>query len=154
MEKNFYFLVLFLLICSCSINEKPVFIKIDNLKLISAKSDTIRLKANAFFQNPNDVGGTIATDEIKVIVNGAEVAQVSSDEFKVPARDEFTVPLKVVIPTRKIFENNKNGILGGILNSVLNKSVKVQFKGDLQYNVFGYSSNYPVDIIQDLKIKL
>ncbi|WP_439132300.1 LEA type 2 family protein [Polaribacter sp.] len=153
MKKTFYFLVLCIGILSCSINKKPVFIKVDNLKLISVKKDTIRLKANAFFQNPNDVSGTIATDEIKIYVNGAAVAQVSSDEFKVPARNEFTVPLKVVIPTREIFKNNKNGILGGLLNSVLNKSIEIQFKGNLQYKVFGYASNYPVDITQNLKIK-
>lgn len=142
-----------MLMCSCNINEKPVFIKIDNLQLISFKRDTIRLKANAFFKNPNDVGGKIATDEIKVIINDIEVAQVSSDEFKVPARNEFTVPLNVAIPAKKVFDNNKNGFLGGLLSSVLKKSVKVKFKGDLKYKVFGYSSNYPVDITQDVKIK-
>lgn len=141
------------MICSCSVSEKPVFIKVDKIKLISAASDTIRLKAEAFFQNPNDVGGKISTDEIKVIVNGAEVAQVSSDEFKVPARNEFTIPLKVVIPTKRVFENNKNGILGGLLNSVLNKSIKIQFKGDLKYKVFGFSKIYPIDTTQELKIK-
>tara|TARA_R110002126_G_scaffold286314_1_gene437891 strand:+ start:7715 stop:8179 length:465 start_codon:yes stop_codon:yes gene_type:complete len=154
MRKAIYFLGLFILMCSCNVNKKPVFIKIDNLKLISFKNDTIRLKANAFFQNPNDVGGKISTDEIKVIVNGTEVAQVSSDEFKVPARNEFTMPLKVAISAKQIFKNNKNGILGGLLNSIFKKSIKVQFKGDLKYKVFGYSSNYPVDITQDLKIKL
>lgn len=154
MRKAFYFLGLFILMCSCNVNKEPVFIKIDNLKLISFKNDTIRLKANAFFQNPNDVGGKISTDEIKVIVNGTEVAQVSSDEFKVPARNEFIMPLKVAISAKQIFKNNKNGILGGLLNSILKKSIKVQFKGDLKYKVFGYSSNYPVDITQDLKIKL
>lgn len=154
MRKAFYFFGLFILMCSCNVNKEPVFIKIDNLKLISFKNDTIRLKANAFFQNPNDVGGKISTDEIKVIVNGTEVAQVSSDEFKVPARNEFTMPLKVAISAKQIFKNNKNGILGGLLNSIFKKSIKVQFKGDLKYKVFGYSSNYPVDITQDLKIKL
>lgn len=154
MRKAFYFLGLCILMCSCNVNKEPVFIKIDNLKLISFKNDTIRLKANAFFQNPNDVGGKISTDEIKVIVNGTEVAQVSSDEFKVPARNEFIMPLKVAISAKQIFKNNKNGILGGLLNSIFKKSIKVQFKGDLKYKVFGYSSNYPVDITQDLKIKL
>ena len=152
MRKAFYFLGLLLLLYSCKINKEPVFIKIDNLQLVSFKRDTIRLKANAFFQNPNDVGGKIATDEIKVIINDIEVAQVSSDEFKVPARNEFTVPLNVAIPAKKVFDNNKNGFLGGLLNSVLKKSVKVKFKGDLKYKVFGYSSNYPVDITQDVKI--
>lgn len=150
--KNFlYLLLLFLIISSCSVNKQPVFIKVDNVKISSFKSDTIQLKAEAFFENPNDVGGEISTDEIKVIINGAEVAQVSSEEFKVPARKEFVIPLVVVIPAKKVFENNKNGILGGLLNSIINKSIKVQFKGDIEYKVFGFSKEYPVDHIQEIK---
>ena len=115
MKKLVYFLVLFLVISSCSVKEKPIFLKVDNIKITSTSTDTIHLKAEAFFKNPNDLGGQISTDEIKVIINGAEVAHVSSEEFKVPARNEFTIPLKVVIPTKNVFENNKNGLLGGIL---------------------------------------
>ena len=133
-------------------NKQPVFIKVDNVKVISLRSDTIRLKADAFFENPNDVGGKISTDEIKVIVNGTEVAQVSSDEFKVPARKEFTIPLKVVIPTKKIYENNKNGILGGLINSFLKKSIKVQFKGNLKYKFFGFKKDFIVDQTQEIKL--
>lgn len=139
------------MISSCSVNKQPTFIKVDKVKVTSFSGDTIRLKAEAFFTNPNDVGGKISTDEIKVIVNGAEVAQVSSEEFKVPARKNFTIPLVVVIPARKVFENNKNGILGGLLNSFLKKSIQVQFKGDIKYKVFGYSNVYPVDEIQEIK---
>jgi len=138
---------------SCSVKEYPVFIKVDNVKLIAATSDTIRLQANAYFKNPNDVSGKISTDEIKVIINGAEVAQVSSDEFKVPARNEFSIPLNIVIPSKRIFENNKNGILGGLINSIFKKSIKVTFKGNLKYKVFGFSNTYPVDMTKDLKIK-
>lgn len=151
MKNILYFTLLIIIISSCSVNKQPTFIKFDNLKVASFSGDTIRLKAEAFFTNPNDVGGKISTDEIKVILNGAEVAQVSSEEFKVPARKDFTIPLVVVIPARKVFENNKNGILGGLLNSFLKKSIKVQFKGDIKYKVFGYSSVYPVDQIQEIK---
>lgn len=153
MKKVLYFLVLIFVMSSCAVKKKPVFIKVDNVKIISVAADTIRLKAEAFFKNPNDVGGKISTDEIKVIINGAEVAQVSSEEFKVPARKEFTIPLKVVIPAKRVFENNKNGILGGLINSILNKSIKVQFKGDLKYKVFGFSNVYPIDKTEEIKIK-
>ncbi|CAM1354326.1 LEA type 2 family protein [Tenacibaculum insulae] len=151
--KNLAFFIVILFITSCSVKKKPIFIKVDNIKIMSVASDTIRLKADAFFKNPNDISGKIATDKIKVIVNGAEVAQVSSDEFKVPARKEFAIPLKVVIPAKKVFENNKNGILGGLLNSIINKSVKVQFKGDLKYKVLGFSHTYIIDKTEDIKIK-
>jgi hypothetical protein len=151
MKNILYFTLLIIIISSCSVNKQPTFIKVDNVKVASFSGDTIRLKAEAFFTNPNDVGGKISTDEIKVILNGAEVAQVSSEEFKVPARKDFTIPLVVVIPAGKVFENNKNGILGGLLNSFLKKSIKVQFKGVIKYKVFGYSSVYPVDQIQEIK---
>ena len=152
MKNILYFSILFLLITSCAIKKKPVFIKVDNVKIISISSDTIRLKAEAFFKNPNDVGGKISTDEIKVIINGAEVAQVSSEEFKVPARKDFVIPLKVVIPAKRVYENNKNGIIGGLINSILNKSLKVQFKGDLKYKVLGFSNVYPIDKTEEIKL--
>ncbi|TYP99060.1 late embryogenesis abundant protein [Tenacibaculum adriaticum] len=153
MKNLGYFLVIFFLITACSVRKKPVFLKIDDVKILSYRTDTIRLQANAYFKNENDVGGKISTDEIKVIVDGAEVAQVSSEEFKVPANKEFSIPLKVVIPAKKVFENNEGGILGGLLNSVLNNSLKVQFKGDIKYKVWGYSSIYPIDKTEEIKIK-
>ncbi|MBT7815395.1 MAG: hypothetical protein HN566_01500, partial [Polaribacter sp.] len=89
---------------------------------------------------------------IKVIVNGEEVAQVYADEFKVPARNDFSIPLKVMIPTKRIFENNKNGILGGLIASILKNKVKVQFKGNLKYAVFGFTKEFLVDKTQEMKI--
>lgn len=151
MKKLLYFFVL-AFILSCSIKEKPVFIKVDDLKISSITADTIRLKAKAFFKNPNDIGGKLATDEIKVLIDGVEVAQVSSEEFKVPAREEFFIPLKVVVPAKKVFKNNKNGILGGLLNSLLNKSIKVHFKGDLKYKVLGFSHVYIIDKVEEIKL--
>ena len=153
MKKLVFFIVVLLTI-GCSVKEKPVFIKVDDVKIMSVTPDTIHLNANAFFKNPNDIGGKISTDEIKVLINGDEMAKVSSEVFKVPARQEFAIPLKVVIPTEKIFSNNGNGILGGLINSLLSKSVKVQFKGDIKYKVLGFSHIYSIDKTEDIKIKL
>ena len=70
-----------------------------------------------------------------------------------PARKEFTIPLNVVIPSKKVFDNNKNGIFSGLINSFLNKSIKVQFIGDLTYKVFGYFNKYSIDKTEEIKIK-
>ncbi|MEQ3499176.1 LEA type 2 family protein [Tenacibaculum sp. SSH1-16] len=153
MKKFIYFLPFLLLIISCSVKQKPIFLKVDDIKLLSVSTDTIRVGANAYFENPNDIGGKIATDEIKVLIDEVEVAQVSSEEFKVPARKEFHIPLKVVIPSKRVFENNKNGILGGVLNSLINQRLKIHFKGDLKYKVLGFSHVYPIDRVENVKIK-
>lgn len=152
MKKLIYFIVLFLVISSCSVNKEPVFLKVDNVKVISIASDTIRLKAEAFFENPNDVGGKIATDNLSIFVNNSEVAQVFSDDFKVPARKEFAIPLHVVIPTKRVFENNKNGILGGLLNTIFNKSIKIQFKGNLQYKFLGFKKVFVINQTKEIKL--
>jgi len=137
---------------SCAVKKKPIFIKVDDVKIVSVTMDTIRLKAAAFFENPNGVGGTISSDKIQIIVKDASIASVYVDEFKVPARASFSVPLMAVIPTKKVFQNNKNGILGGLINSFLNKSIKLRFKGNLKYKVFGFSNTYPIDKIQEIKL--
>ncbi|CAL2064221.1 Late embryogenesis abundant protein [Tenacibaculum sp. 190524A05c] len=152
--KNILYLVLIsVFLLNCSVKKKPTFIKVDEIKFLSLRSDTVRLQAKAFFKNENDIGGKLSTDEIKVIVNGAEVAQVSSEEFKVPANKEFSIPLNVVIPANKVFDNKKGGILGGLLSSLINKKVDVQFKGDIKYKVLGFSNTYTVDKTQEVKIK-
>lgn len=154
MKKFLIFFVISIIVVGCSVQKKPIFLKLDEVKFNSFKADTVKLQAKAFFKNENDIGGKISTDAINVLIDGIEIAKVSSEEFKVPANKEFSVPLKVEIPTAKIFKNQKNGLLGGLLNSLLSKKVKVQFKGDIKYKVLGFSSTYAVDKTQELKIKL
>lgn len=153
MKRGLYFLGLFLLIYSCSVKNPPEFIKVDAIELVSISSDSIHLQAKAYFKNPNIVGGKISTDEIKVFVNDVDVAKVSADEIEVPARKEFTVPLKVVIPSKRIFENNKRIFLGGLINSILKSKVKVQFKGKLKHSVFGFKTDFLIDKTEEIKIK-
>jgi len=152
--KNFlYFIFLITLLSSCTFNEQPVFLKIDNVKVISFKDGVVSLKADAFFENPNDVSGKISTDEIAVIVNDIEVAKVFSDEFSVPAKENFTVPLTANIPANKILEANKSNALNSILNSLLTNKINIRFKGNLKYTVFGYKSEFLVDEVEEIKIK-
>jgi hypothetical protein len=153
MKNVLYFSALILLISSCAVQKEPVFIKVDNVEVLSYALDTIKLKAAAFFENPNDVGGNISTDELKIFVNGEEVAQVFSDDFKVPARKAFSVPLIAHIPTKNILSSNKNGVLEGLLISLFTKKVTVRIKGKLQYVVFGFKRNFLVDKTQEIKIK-
>ena len=152
MRKVLYLMPIFLWLINCSITEKPIFIKVDHIKIIKANARKVILKADAFFKNPNHIGGELTTDSIQVWINGEKIAKVSSEPFKIPAREEFTVPMLVEIPTKRIFENNKDGILSGLINAVLNKRVKVQFKGNLYYKVLGYSNAYTIDKTQEIKL--
>lgn len=136
---------------SCTVNKKPEFIGVENIKVLESTSKYITLTADAFFVNPNDIGGELQTDEIKVIVNNNEMSTVSTELFKVPAKKEFSIPLKANIPTDSLFSNKS---IGGLIGSLFSKKVKVQYKGVIKYKVFGFSYTYTVDKTEDIKIKL
>ncbi|SHM74840.1 hypothetical protein [Polaribacter sp. KT 15] len=153
MKNILYFSLLFLLIFGCSVQKEPVFVKVDNVKVVSFAADTIKLKAIAFFENPNEVGGKISTDDLAVFVNDTEVAQIFSEDFKVPARDNFSIPLIAHIPTKNFLNSNKNGMLEGLINSFISKKISVRIKGNLEYVVFGFKRDFLVDKTEEIKIK-
>lgn len=144
------FSLIFTLLFNCSVTEKPEFLKLDNIKVVDSNSKNITLSADAFFLNNNDVGGTLKTDDLKVFINDNEVATIVSDEFDVPKRKNFTIPLTVKVDTEKLIDKNS---LGGLLGSLISQKLKVQYKGEIKYKIMGYSSTYSVDEIQDVKIK-
>jgi hypothetical protein len=150
--KKIIYIVLLVTLCNCSINKEPVFVKLGNYKVTNFTNENVHLKVDAFFKNPNDVGGKISTDDIMVIINNQEVAKIIANEYDVPVRKEFTMPLEVDIPTKKIFNDKKNGILQGLINSLLKRSVKVQLKGNLQYRFLLFKKNFVVNHTKEIKL--
>ena len=143
---TFVFVVL-----SCTINEAPEFIGIENIKVLESTKTHITIKGEGMFKNPNDIGGELKADGIKVYINGNEMATVSSESFDVPAKNEFTIPLIVKIPTDSIF-SNKN--LGGLIGSLFSKKIEVKYRGEILYKVLGFSHSYNVEETEIIKIKL
>lgn len=135
---------------SCTVKEKPEFIRVKNIRVVESTSKYVTLSAEALFMNPNDIGGKLKTDKIKVLVNDTEMATVSTESFKVPPKKEFTIPLKASIPKDSII-SNKN--LGSLISSLFSKKIKVQYKGDIKYKVFGFSYTYTIDETEHVKIK-
>lgn len=144
-------MIFFGLFLSCSVNKKPEFLRVENIKVLASDSESITLTADAFFNNLNNVGGTLQTDEIKVFVNDNEISTISSERFKVPAKKEFSIPLKTKILTKTILSD---GNIGGLIGSLFSKKIKVQYVGTIKYKVLGFSHKYEIDTTEDVKIKL
>ncbi|SFZ92178.1 Late embryogenesis abundant protein [Flaviramulus basaltis] len=138
-----------MLLFGCSVNEKPQFIGLENIKVLESTPKYVTITADALFINPNDIGGSLKTDEIKVFVNDNEMATVSAENFKIPAKNKFSMPLKTKVPTDSLF-SNKN--LSGLLGSLFSKKVKAQYKGIIEYSTFGFSYSYNIDKTEDVKI--
>ncbi len=151
MHKSTILFILTLTFFSCSVKKKPEFLKVENIKIKESSKEFITLTANAYFKNPNIVGGKIATNGISIYVNDLLMAQVSSEEFKVPSKKAFTIPLEAQIPTERLLDR-KN--LSGLLNSLINRKIKVQYKGIIDYKVLGFSDSYHIDRTENVEIKL
>ena len=108
MKKLIILLTVFIGLTSCSVKEKPEFIGVKNMKVVNATSKYVHIKAEALFKNPNDIGGKLLTDGIKVLVNDVEMATIVSEEFKVPAKKAFAIPLQAKVPVKKLLSTNKN----------------------------------------------
>lgn len=157
-NKTLYFtrkLLLILLFSSlfinCSIKEKPEFVSVKNIAVTDSNSQSITLKADALFKNPNAISGKLWTDKIKVFVNSNEMAIVLSEAFDVPSKAEFTIPLVAKIATKELI-SDKN--LSGLLSSLFSQKLEIQYKGDIEYKVFGFSHKYSLDKTETVKIKL
>lgn len=151
--KKIYWFLFAIVLSSCSVKQKPEFIKIDDIRLLSTQLDTVKLGVNAYFKNPNTVSGKIQVEDMRVAFNKEQVALVSSEEFKVPAKSEFTIPLQVAIPTSKIFKNSNKGILAGLINSIFTKTIEVHIKGDLRYKMYAFSKVYHIDKTEKITIQ-
>lgn len=150
MKKLILSLVITLSVLSCSFTKKPEFVGLQKVKVIDSNSKLITLSANALFKNPNNIGGKLKTNDLRVYINNTKVAIVNSEEFKVPSKKEFKIPLTVTIPIDSIIDTKS---LGGLLGSLLSQGLKVQYKGNIDYKILGYSSTYIVNKTQDVKIK-
>lgn len=151
LKRTALILLSFSLVFNCTVTEAPEFLGLDNIKVVNPNIKNITLSADALFSNPNDVGGTLKTDDLKVYINDTEVATFVSDPFKVPSKKNFKIPLTVAIATDSIIDRKS---LGGLLGSLISQQLKVHYKGEIKYKVLGYSSVYEVDETQDVKIKL
>ena len=151
LRKNVILLTIVLLVFGCKVKEKPEFVGVENIKVLESNSNYVTFSADAVFVNPNDIGGELRTDAIRVYVNDNEMASVSTESFKVPAKKEFTIPLKADISTDSIL-SSKN--IGDLIGSLFNKRIKVQYKGDIKYKVLGFSHKYHIDKLEEVKIKL
>ncbi|MCA0133063.1 LEA type 2 family protein [Winogradskyella sp. D23] len=140
-----------ILFFGCKIKEKPEFLGLNKIKVVNVDSQNITLSADALFKNPNDVGGILKTKGLKVFVNEKKVANIVSEEFDVPSKNEFTIPLVVSIATDSLVDKNN---LGSLLGSLISQRLKVRYQGEINYKVLGFSSAYNIDEERIIKVKL
>lgn len=145
--------LLSILIYSCTYNEKPIFISVENIELLKISNKQVTFKANAVFQNKNDIGGELVTDNITVFANNILIGQLKTEQFNVPARDTFTIPLTGHFSAEKILNNKNNDLINNVLSILTSKKIPITFKGNVIFKKGSFSYSYSIDQTNNVTLK-
>ena len=140
------------LFTGCSLSKKPEFKYISTIEFKNISMRNVTVVANAVFENPNHLNGTLSIDDIHIFVDNIDVGTISSEEFDVPSKKEFTIPLQGNFSLSKIYEKEKNNIVSSVLKFAQTDSLLVQYKGTIRYHLGNFS--YPYKIDKEQKISL
>jgi len=152
MKKVLLLLTIFTIVTACSINKKPTFKQISTIQVKNISLRNVTVIADAVFDNPNHLKGTLSLDDIHIFVDNIDVGIISSQEFDVPAQEEFTIPLQGSFSLSKIYKDNKSNLLNSVLKLTQTDSLIVQYKGKIRYHLGNFS--YPYKINEEQKISL
>jgi hypothetical protein len=111
------------------------------------------INANANFENYNDIGGVLELKRLEVFANDIKISHVNTKKFKVHANDKFSIPIRASFSPKQIFDDQKKGLLGNILNTIANKEVKLDYKGVITYSLGDFSYDYPIDFTDKVILK-
>ena len=138
---------------NCSGPQEPVYKGFSDIKADMISTKRITLSGEAQYYNPNALGGEVVSTDIQVIVNDIPAADIQqTTSIPVPAESDFSLPLICNIEPKTIFENDRNGALGGIINAVLSKKVDVHYQGEIVVKFAGVSFALPVDVEDEVEL--
>lgn len=153
MKKLLLLLTICLCFTTCSIPKKPELSHIGYISVKHVDIQEITVTADAIFNNPNNLQGTLSIEDLHIFVDNVDVGTISSQKFDVPAKAEFTIPLEGSFSPSKIYKNNKNNILGNILKIIQTDSLAIQYKGIIRYHLGDFSYPYKIDKLQKVRLK-
>ena len=153
MNKFLLLSTIFICITSCSVSKKLEFKYIDTIEVKNISMRNITLKADAVFNNPNNVKGKLSIEDMHIFVDNIDAGIVSAQEFDVPKKNEFIIPLEGTFSLSKVYKENKNSILGSVLKVIQTDSLNIQYKGVIRYHLGSFSYSYRINKEQKVRLK-
>jgi LEA14-like dessication related protein len=144
---NLLVLLTIIMVTSCSgLKEDIEFKGIKNV-VVDGTTEP-RLKAEAFFYNPNNKRMRLKKIDVEVFANGKKVAEIDQKLTTViPAHDNFSIALDVKLAMKEL------GFLDTLLGMIGGKKMEIQYKGSLKLTYHGLPIRVPVDYKDQIRVK-
>ena len=109
------------------------------------------LLADAIYYNPNAVGVTLTKTDLQLEINTEKVGQINQiQNVQIPAKSEFTVPLRIDATTNMLSDN----WLGNAISILGKKEIDVSYSGTSTIEVAKIPIQIPVNYSEKIKLKL
>ncbi|MCP3930222.1 MAG: hypothetical protein GY705_14105 [Bacteroidetes bacterium] len=150
--KNLLILFILLSLSACTVTENVEFKKIENVQFKGATlQGDITLTANAILNNPNDFGVEIKRIQSKVFIDDKEVSNLRQEvSTQMTANSDFSLPLEIDIPAKKVF-GDVGGLIGGLLK---NKTVLLKMESVVTLDILGKEVDIPYTHEEEKGLKL
>ena len=149
MKSTILFAFILIFLASCTFEEAVKFEKINNVKLTSVEDGMVNLTAEAYFYNPNDIGGKLKSIDLEVLLTNSSLARISQQEHLViEENSSFSIPFKASFA----MEDIQQGFLDNLLSIVSGKKIKLHFKGEIKISTWGFTQTVPVDYYEEVKL--
>ena len=135
---------------ACEAPQKPEFKYIKNVKFSSLKGNNVILDADVILHNPNPFGLTLTATNLDVSVNNKRAGNVEQTfDTEVAAASDFSVPVKIGIDQKII----SGDLLNTAMNFLLNKKVKVHYKGYVTVKALDIPIDIPIDNEEEVTMR-
>jgi len=135
---------------ACEAPQKPTFKTMKNVQLSSLKNNKITLTADAILNNPNAFGLTLTATDLDVSIDGKKAGNVKQTlDTEIPASSDFTIPVKMDIDQKMI----SGDLLNTAMNFLLNKKVKVHYKGYVTVKALDIPIDIPIDNEEEVTMR-
>lgn len=141
-------LIFTLLFFSCKLQD-PEFKGIQNISIENISANEILVKGEGSFYNPNSIGITLETVNVKLYLEEEELGICEQTlNKKIEAKSDFTVPIEVKFPPEKLYKN----LLQNFFGLLSKKEYEVRYVGEVTAQKFGFSFKIPVNQRKKIKI--
>ncbi len=139
---------------ACTLTETPSFINVDNVVVKEAKAKSVSIDADLVFYNPNDLGVRLEKVTIIPIVNEIEMGAVTATKkVEITSKGNFVIPVNFSFNPKAMWQEEKGGLIGSLVNTFLNKPVNIKYKGIVTLEIAGVSIDVPVDYSEEVLLK-
>ncbi|SDD68286.1 hypothetical protein [Niabella drilacis] len=126
-----------LLLSSCMRYQDIKFVGIDQVKMGKIGMNETTMEMNLIFNNPNKLGALLNSAGGKAWIQDIYIGDfLLNEDVKIPARSDFSVPVRLKVNLKELVNNS--------LNLIMRDSVTIRLDGNARLSKGSIIKNFPL----------